>query len=133
MHLSSAVMFVSDLDRSIDFYRKLLRAEVTVRTTSAALLTIDDSQLYLRGLGERANHALNSIGIQYLIWSADDVAELERCEGVLRAESPHVRRDAEEDYTLIEGYGPDHVPILVAYPGPGSVPRTRILSRIYGL
>ncbi|WP_370287839.1 VOC family protein [Cryobacterium sp. TMT1-19] len=38
MRLSSAVMFVRELDRSVLFYKKLLGFDVTVRNNSAALL-----------------------------------------------------------------------------------------------
>lgn len=37
-----------------------------------------------------------------------------------------------EFFSLIEGVGPDQVPILVAFPGPDGVTRTEIIPRIYG-
>ncbi|WP_406430137.1 VOC family protein [Streptomyces sp. NBC_00631] len=50
--LASVVMFVSDLDRSVEFYRELLKMRVTVRTTTAALLVgSDDTQVYVRRMG----------------------------------------------------------------------------------
>ncbi|MFB2580457.1 VOC family protein [Herbiconiux sp. P15] len=132
MRLSSAVMFVSDLDRSVAFYEELLQLEATVRDTTAALLVgADHYQLYLRGMGQRASHALGSVGIQYLIWSADDLDDLGRCEEVLRRQSPHVTRQHVDGLDIVEGPGPDRVPIMIVHPGPDQLPRDRIIPRLY--
>ena len=63
--LSTAVMFVHDLDASISFYSEVLQMAVTVRQASAALLVNAGScQLYLRQMGERTPHPLGAIGVQ---------------------------------------------------------------------
>ncbi|MFB2557404.1 VOC family protein [Herbiconiux liangxiaofengii] len=132
MRLSSAVMFVSDLDRSVAFYEDLLQLEVTVRDSTAALLVgADHYQLYLRSMGKRATHALGSIGVQYLIWSADDPDDLLRCEDVLRRQSPHVTKQHVDGFDIVEGPGPDRVPIMIVYPGPEQLPRDQIIPRLY--
>ncbi|MBT1002869.1 hypothetical protein KIH31_09645 [Paenarthrobacter sp. DKR-5] len=132
MQLASAVMFVAELDRSVAFYREFLRWDVTIHDESAALLVGPDGyQLYLRSMGERAEHPLGNIGIQYLIWTARDEAELDRCEHALRKHSSRVSRRTVEGFTLVEGHGPDDVPVIVTYPGPAQAPRHEILQRIY--
>lgn len=130
--LASAVMFVADLDRSVEFYCELLGLDVTVRSEDVALLVNPGGyQLYLRSMGKRTQHPLGAIGIQYLVWSAESEDDLERCERVLKAESPQVTRTSEDGFTMIEGRGPDGVPVVVTYPGPDEAPRHEILQRIY--
>jgi hypothetical protein len=82
-------------------------------------------------MGPDTQHPLGFIGIQYLMWTAEDEADLQRCERVLQAESSRVSRTAGDGYTVVVGRGPDGVPILVSYPGPDQVPRHEILQRIY--
>jgi len=132
MRLSSAVMFVSDLDRSVVFYCDLLQLTVAVKDDSAALLIGPENyELYLRGKGAQASHVLGSVGIQYLIWSAESEEDLNRCEEALRRESRQVRRQHLDGFDAVEGPGPDHVPIMIMYPGPDQVTRHKIIPRIY--
>lgn len=133
MKLSSAVMFVSELDRSVRFYEDLLQVTARHVTPSAALLvTPGDSQLYLRSMGDRAPHPLGALGIQYLIWTARDLDDLARCEAVFRREAAYVTRQTVDAFTIVEGVGPNGVPILVTFPGPDDVARAEIIARIYG-
>ena len=132
MRPASAVMFVRELDRSVSFYQELLALQVRVRDYTAALLvTPDGFQLFLRSMGPGAPHPIGNVGIQYLIWTVDGEDDLQRCEQVLRAQSANVTRQTLEGFTLVEGRGPDNVPILVIYPGPDEVPHHQILRRIY--
>ena len=131
IRLASAVMFVAELDRLVEFYRELLDWDIRLRDNTVALLTgPDGSQLYLRAQGTKAAHPLGQVGIQYLIWTADGVDDLARCERVLRARSTRVTRKSADGFTVVEGRGPDDVPILVTYPGPDEG-RHEIMQRIY--
>lgn len=133
MRLSSAVMFVSELARSVAFYEELLGVKASLVTTSAALLHgAGTGQLYLRAQGDRTPHPVGALGIQYLIWTATDEHDLDRCEQILRKESTHVTRHTVDSFILVEGVGPDNVPILISFPGPDDVERTEIIPRIYG-
>ena len=130
--LASAVMFVADLDRSVDFYRELLGLEATTRDDDAALLVSPDGyQLYLRTMGERALLFSGTIGIQYLIWTAESEEDLDRCERVLKEHSPRVTSTTTDGFRVVEGRGPDGVPVVVTFPGPAQAPRSEILKRIY--
>jgi catechol 2,3-dioxygenase-like lactoylglutathione lyase family enzyme len=132
LRLASAVMFVRELERSVSFYRELLALEVAVSDNTAALLVSPEGfQLYLRSMGPGAHHPLGQVGIQYLIWTADGEADLRRCEQVLRAWSGYVTRQTVDGFTVVEGRGPDGVPVLVTYPGPDEVPRHQLRRRIY--
>ena len=132
LRLASAVMIVTELHHSITFYEELLGWQVAVADDEAALLVGPEGfELYLRAMGPGTQHPLGFVGIQYLIWTATDEADLRRCEDVLRRQSTQVTITAGDGFTLLEGRGPDHVPVLVTYPGPDQVPRHEILQRIY--
>ncbi len=132
LRLATAVMFVTELERSVAFYRELLGWAVTVRDNTAALLVGPDGfQLYLRSMGKNAQHPLGHVGIQYLIWTAEDEADLRRCERILRAQSRQVSSQDGDGFSLVEGRGPDNVPVLVTFPGPDQAPRHLIMQRIY--
>lgn len=130
--LASVVMFVSNLDRSVSFYTEVLGLQVTLENNSAALLVgPEGSQLYLRAMGEKAGHALASIGPQYVLWTAESEADLYACEAVLRGRSDRVTMRDEGAFHLLEARDPDDVPVLIAFPGPDEVARQRIITRIY--
>ena len=133
LSLTSAVMFVSDLDRSVAFYAELLAWTIAVHELDAALLACPDGgQLYLRRRGPRAPHGLGHIGVQYLIWTAPSESELDRCERILRQQSSQVTRSTRDGFTIVEGRGPDNAPILITYPGPQEAPRHQVMQRVYG-
>jgi catechol 2,3-dioxygenase-like lactoylglutathione lyase family enzyme len=130
--LATAVMFVNALELSVAFYRELLGMEVKARVESAALLvSVDGFQLYLRDKGERASHALGSVGVQYVIWAAPDEESLRRCERFLKAGSAHVATQDVAGFTLVEGRDPNGLPVMITYPGPDLVERHQIMARIY--
>lgn len=132
LRLATAVMFVTDLDRSVDFYHELLGWDVALEDNTVALLVSPEGfQMYLHSRGPRAQHPLGQIGIQYLIWTARDEAELHRCLQVLQATSSHDVTTTIDGFTLVEGRDPDQVPILVTYPGPEDAPRHQIMRRAY--
>ncbi|MEO6533385.1 MAG: VOC family protein [Pseudolysinimonas sp.] len=125
-------MFVAELDRSVAFYQELLGLEATSRDGEAALLVSPDGyQLYLRSMGDRAPHFHANIGFQYLIWTAENEEDLQRCERVLRAQWPGVTSTTVDGFRMVEGRGPDGMPVVVTFPGLDKAPRHEILKRIY--
>lgn len=129
--LSTAVMFVHDLDASVTFYSEVLKMEVTVREHSAALLVNASSQLYLRQMGPRAPHALGAIGVQYVIWTAASSEDLHRSEHVLEERCRQVTRHVVDGISFIEGKDPSGVPVVITYPGPDQAARQAIMQRVY--
>ena len=131
--LDSVVMFVHDLDRSVSFYSDVLNLHVADRSATAALLIgAKRSQLILRAMGRGAEHALGGVGVQYVIWTADDADDLARCEKVLKDRS--VWRDSRttEHVTAVEGRDPDDIVVMITYPGPDQAPLHELPVRIYG-
>jgi catechol 2,3-dioxygenase-like lactoylglutathione lyase family enzyme len=130
--IGSAVMFVQDLDRSVSFYRDVLALAVQDRTATAALLEGDGSQLILRSMGSGASHPLGAVGVQYVIWTAADEADLERCERALKELSAHRESRASGRSRAVEGRDPDDIVVMVVYPGPDQLPNHELPVRIYG-
>jgi catechol 2,3-dioxygenase-like lactoylglutathione lyase family enzyme len=131
--LSSAVMFVQNLDRSVNFYREVLDLEVLDRTATAALLASrEGSQLILRSMGSGAVHSLGGVGFQYVIWTAADEADLDRCERALKELSAHRDTRASDSAKAVEGRDPDDIVVMITHPGPNEVPMHELPVRIYG-
>jgi catechol 2,3-dioxygenase-like lactoylglutathione lyase family enzyme len=131
--ISSAIMFVQQLDRSVGFYTEVLGLEQSDRSATAALLTSQSgAQLILRSMGQNAPHALGGIGVQYVVWTAAGAGDLTRCERVLRERSAHVETRVSAGVSAVEGRDPDGTVVIVVYPGPDQVPLHELPVRIYG-
>jgi catechol-2,3-dioxygenase len=131
--LGSAVMFVQQLDRSVSFYQDVLALQVADQSPTAALLISPaGAQLILRAMGDGAGRPLGAVGLQYVIWTAADRADLVRCERVLQDRSAHRSTRHSGEVTLVEGRDPDDVVLMIAYPGPDVVPMHKLPVRIYG-
>jgi len=131
--LDSVVMFVHDLNRSVSFYSDVLRLHVADRSATAALLIgAKRSQLILRAMGRGAEHALGGVGVQYVIWTADDADDLARCEKVLKDRSAWRDSRTTEHVTAVEGRDPDDIVVMITYPGPDQAPLHELPVRIYG-
>jgi catechol 2,3-dioxygenase-like lactoylglutathione lyase family enzyme len=131
--LESAVMFVQDLDRSVNFYREVLDLEVSDHSPTASLLTSGSgSQLILRSMGSGAVHSLGGVGVQYVIWTAADGEDLDRCERMLKELSAHRETRTGGPVKAVEGRDPDDIVVMIIYPGPDKVPLHELPVRIYG-
>ena len=131
--LDSVVMFVHDLDRSVSFYSDVLNLHVADRSATAALLIgAKRSQLILRAMGRGAEHALGGVGVQYVIWTADDADDLAGCEKLTKHRSAWRDSRTTEHVTAVEGRDPDDIVVMITYPGPDQAPLHELPVRIYG-
>jgi len=131
--IGSAVIFVQELDRSVNFYSDVLGLRVADTSSTAALLVSDGgSQLILRAMGSNATHALGSVGVQYVVWEAPDAEYLHRCEQLLQQRSAY--RETREDggNRAVEGSDPDGIVVMAVYPGPEAGQPHTLPTRIYG-
>jgi catechol-2,3-dioxygenase len=100
--LNHAVLFVSDLDRAVEFYREVLGMTViaTEPRASAAFLRANQSDnhhdLGLFGLGREASRPPRGyVGLYHLAWQVDTIDDLVAARevllasGALRGESSH--------------------------------------------
>jgi catechol-2,3-dioxygenase len=88
--LNHAVLFVSDVDRSVAFYSDVLgfrKVGMTPPGMQAAFLQAPDStndhDLGLFEVGPRADAAPRSVGLYHLAWEVDTLETLERIAGRL--------------------------------------------------
>ena len=131
--LGSVVMFVHELDRSMEFYADVLALETTDRSPTAALLTSPaGAGLILRAMGQTAPHPLGSVGVQYVVWTAAGEEDLARCERVLAARGAHRDTRSNGGLTVVEGRDPNDIVLMVIYPGPDQLPLRELPVRIYG-
>lgn len=132
VRLGTVVMFVRDLDRSVAFYRELLGLDVVDSSSTAALLSNEAGvELILRAMGDSAQRALGSVGVQYVGWTVPDREDLDRCEQLLRERSAFRQSRTEGETVTVEGADPDDTPVIIVYRGP-HMPRLRELpTRIY--
>ena len=136
VRLGAAVVFVRDLERSVQFYTEVLDLAVLDRSTTAALLGAENGedggpQLVLRAFGENATHPLGSLGVQYLIWMTDSRDDLDRRAELLQQRSAYQDAHASGDVVTIEGRDPDDLVIMIAYRPPGQPALHELPARVY--
>ena len=71
--------------------------------------------------------------MQYLIRTASDAEDLERCENLLEARGAFVSTTLDRGVNVVEGHGPDDNPVIVVYPATPLAPgagMTSLPSRI---
>jgi catechol-2,3-dioxygenase len=88
--LNHAVLYVSDVERSVAFYRDTLGFRTVTSLPGAAFLQAPDStndhDLGLFEIGSaarRSDAGRGAVGLYHLAWEVDTLAELERLAGVL--------------------------------------------------
>lgn len=131
--VGSVVMFVQDLDRSVNFYTDVLVLGVADRSPTAALLSnADGASLILRAIGRMAPHPLGSVGVQYVVWTAAGEEDLARAERALAARDAHRETRSHGGVTLVEGRDPDGIAVMICYAGPDQRPVRELPAWIYG-
>jgi catechol-2,3-dioxygenase len=89
VRLNHAVLFVSDLQRSVTFYQQAFGMEVMARErrANAAFLRLPRSgnhhDLGLFGVGAQPSRPRGSLGLYHLAWQVDTIEELEEARGTL--------------------------------------------------
>jgi hypothetical protein len=133
--VTSSVVFVSELVRSVEFYRAIFSCEVRIETPGAALLLAPGGfQIYLIARGTGASHPVGGIGVQYLIWGVETAAVLADLERAIKARGGSTCRTytyASGGVSFLESRDPDGIRILVAYPSPDRLPRSVIENRLH--
>ncbi len=101
VRLNHAVLFVADLERSLDFYEAAFGMTVVAREprASAAFLRLPRSgnhhDLGLFGVGAQPPRPAGSIGLYHLAWQVDTIEDLHQARitltglGALTGESSH--------------------------------------------
>jgi catechol-2,3-dioxygenase len=89
VRLNHAVLFVSDLERSLTFYQRAFGMQVVARErrANAAFLRLPRSgnhhDLGLFGVGAQPPRPRGALGLYHLAWQVDTIDELEEARGTL--------------------------------------------------
>ncbi len=130
--VASSVVFVSDLDRSLEFYRDVFACEVAIRERDAALLlTPGGFQMYLMARGDRQEHPSGGIGHEFLMWAVDSPEALEHFAAALRDCGHYVDTHTSDGVQFVEGHDPDGIRVVIAHPSPQQRPRSVLDPRFY--
>jgi catechol 2,3-dioxygenase-like lactoylglutathione lyase family enzyme len=123
-------MRVSDLDRSVNFYRDVFECHVAIAEPDAVLLlTPGGFQIYLRSSEGGRARGVDDVGIEQMIWSADSQEELQRIELRLRTHYPSTYTTSQNGIAFVDGIDPDGIRVLISYPTPHQLPREVIDRR----
>lgn len=131
--VASTVIHVSDVVRSVNFYRDVFCCSVALLERDAALLlTPDGFQVYLYAKAPSLRPRASDTGVQYLMWATDSKTDLERITQRLHSYDAATYTHVENRVTFVDACDPDHGRVIVAYPGPAVLPRALIAPRFRG-
>ena len=123
---------MSDIDRSVDFYRDVFACEITIQKPEAALLLAPGGfQIYLIGRSGRTPHPSGGIGPQYLIWAVRSARDLQELKQALQGYGRYIDTYTSGGVTFLRGRDPDGIRILMAHPGPDKLPRSVIGAQLH--
>ena len=107
---------VSDLDRSLSFYRDVLALELDWSDGAIAVLhsSLEPTDaLVLREVGEGAQRDLGEPGVTRVLWRVADSADLDRAEEYLTSLEVTYQRHSEEHLDGISLRDPDGVEFVL--------------------
>ena len=113
VRLNHAVLFVSDLDRSVGFYEQAFGMAVMAREprANAAFLRLPRSgnhhDLGLFGVGPQPPRPRGSLGLYHLAWQVDTIDELAQARTTLLALDAYVGESSHGATKSIYGHDPD--------------------------
>ena len=113
VRLNHAVLFVSDLERSITFYEQAFAMAVMAREprANAAFLRLPRSgnhhDLGLFGVGAQPPRPRGSLGLYHLAWQVDTVDELEQARATLLALDGYTGESSHGATKSVYGHDPD--------------------------
>jgi catechol 2,3-dioxygenase-like lactoylglutathione lyase family enzyme len=130
--VTSTVLFVRELDRSVRFYTGIFGCRTEFDADGGALLLAPGGfQIYLVEKGREAPHPLEGIGTQYLMWGVDTLEGLHQFEEALKSAEGYTDTHTSGGVTFVEGQDPDGIRVVIAHPSPLQLPRSSLDSRIY--
>lgn len=123
--VTSSVVFVREVSRSVEYYREVFACTASIQNHFSALLIAPAGfQIYLIAKGPLASHPSGGIGIQALIWTVRSAAELDELEQVMRDRGHYTSSRTTRGVRFVTSSDPDGIRILVAHPSPEELPRS---------
>jgi hypothetical protein len=130
--VTSSVLFVTEIQRSVDFYCGVFDCTATIQDRDAALLLGPDGfQIYLVERGRGASHHAGSVGPHCLIWAVDSAAELTRVDQALADRGVRTDTHTSGGVVFVTGCDPDGIRVMIAHPSPELLPRSVVSPRLY--
>lgn len=127
--IKSALVSVTDVDRSSQFYRELLNGVEVMRDDQVVTLGCGgdgSSIVFLRKALRGSSHSgQQALGVRALIWDLGSADELDRVESCLRAFGNFRGRRTTQDglVQFVEGHDPDRLPLVfLSYQTASDVP-----------
>jgi catechol-2,3-dioxygenase len=119
LSIQTVLLNVTDLERSLDFYRNVFDLRLTSQRDEVAALMVYEADrtqvLLLRELRGKSNHAgRRSVGLRLLAFEAGTWDELEAIQRRLEERHALVWHGHTETYRAIMGVDPDRTEIAVA-------------------
>ncbi len=119
MNFQGALINVTDLDRSIDFYREVLGFELLSHKAQLAALSApgnDSAQiLVLRAFGSSPMGGARHIGLRAFLLEIESADQLEQIASDLEARKLLVSRREHAEWSAVVGRDPDGVAVAVAW------------------
>jgi catechol-2,3-dioxygenase len=113
------VLNVSDLNRSIDFYREVLGFTMRTQEDQLAALSASKSDpnqvLVLRAIGTSRLEGARHIGLRSFVLEAESLDHLEQIAGALESRKLLITRREHSDWTAVVGRDLDGVSFVVSY------------------
>jgi catechol-2,3-dioxygenase len=120
--LNHAVLYVKNVQRSVDFYTDVLGFTVVMTMPGAAFVragaSTNDHDLGLFEIGDQAGPSLagrGTVGLYHLAWEVDTLAELERIAGELSRASALVGASDHGTTKSLYGKDPDGLEFEVVW------------------
>jgi catechol 2,3-dioxygenase-like lactoylglutathione lyase family enzyme len=117
--IRSTLIAVSDLERSVAFYRELGPFEEIFREDAVAVLGEDSPRSIILTLREmrgtyHTRHGQQSLGLRAITFNIGSLGELDRIESVLHAQNHFTSRHSMADGAseLLRGRDPDNLPLV---------------------
>jgi hypothetical protein len=130
--VTSSIVFVTEVSRSVDYYREIFACRASLQTSDSALVvTPAGFQIYLIAQGNRAPHLSGGIGVQALIWTVGTAAELDDLQQVMSDRGHHTESRTTRGVRFLTSRDPDGIRILVAHPSPEELPRSMVDAVLY--
>ena len=118
--IQSSMLTVTDVDRSIEFYKGVFGFQTVARRDRVAALLVDETDrtqvLVLRGVDNRfpTHPGRGSIGIRVLAFEVASVDELEEIRQKLTERNAYIGSHRSAGYETVLGIDPDNIEMAVA-------------------
>lgn len=119
MNFQGVVINVTDLERSIGFYREVLGFTLVSEKEQLAAVRAPDSDpatiVVLRAIGSSPLAGARHIGLRSFVLEVDEADHLERIAGELDSRKLLLSRRDHSEWTAIQGRDPDGISFVVAW------------------